>query len=534
MSFRKILDLHKRSFLTTLLFIAFMWSLFSITWSKDLIHAGGKSTINQIIKAFFNPDFSPEILKIALVSSWITLVYAVVGISLALIIGLVLGILASGILGGQTRLNNIIKTFFRGLLGFMRAIHELVWAWLFVAAIGLSPYAAIFALAIPYGGTLGRVFADLLKDVDNKSIIALRSTGASPLQVLFYGYFQIAFSDMLSYSMYRLECAVRSSTILSFVGLGGIGFQIQLSLGDLRYNEVWTFMFFLIALVMLIDLWSNMMRNGNIKKISLYILGFLFSASWIYIIKVDGADFLGIFSSKNAFYTRKFLGSMIGVNDQNPAFLNLDSWKNALKLSYETLQMSVMSIGFATIGMLISVIPASRNVANGKINLSRKWYSYPLYHLNQGLYIFSRSIPELVWAMILVFILKPGILPGAIALGLHNYGILGKLCSEVIENMDLDPIQNLSSNGANKVQIFLYGVVPTVLPKFITYILYRWEVIIRTTIVVGFVGAGALGQEFKLSMSFLRYTDVTLFLICYLVLVYFADIVSDTSRKIIN
>jgi phosphonate transport system permease protein len=68
--------------------------------------------------------------------------------------------------------------------------------------------------------------------------------------------------DMISYTMYRFECAVRSSTIMSFVGLGGLGFEIQLALQDLNYNEVWTFMFFLTALVVLIDTWSNVLRRG--------------------------------------------------------------------------------------------------------------------------------------------------------------------------------------------------------------------------------------------------------------------------------
>jgi phosphonate transport system permease protein len=81
------------------------------------------------------------------------------------------------------------------------------------------------------------------------------------MQLLFYGYLPMAKSDMISYTMYRFECAIRSSTIMSFVGLGGLGYQIHLSLQDLKYNEVWTFLFFLTALVVLIDVWSNLLRR---------------------------------------------------------------------------------------------------------------------------------------------------------------------------------------------------------------------------------------------------------------------------------
>lgn len=274
----------------------------------------------------------------------------------------------------------------------------------------------------------------------------------------------------------------------------------------------------------------------NIKfdfiKFSILLIFIITIGSWIFIYKVDNADFWGLFSESNINYGKKFLNGLLGVGEENPAFFSGESWTNALKLTYETLQMSIMAIGFATIGMLLTVIPAARNTADGTLTLSKKWYSWILFGVIRGLYIFSRAVPELVWAMIIVFIFKPGILPGAIALALHNFGILGKLCAEVVEDLDLRPIRNLASCGANSAQILIYGVIPTVMPKFLTYILYRGEVILRTTIVVGFVGAGGLGQQFKLSMSYFRYTEITLLLICYLLLVVLADLLSEVSRKI--
>jgi phosphonate transport system permease protein len=269
-------------------------------------------------------------------------------------------------------------------------------------------------------------------------------------------------------------------------------------------------------------------------KISLLMALLLIFASWIFIYKADKADFLGLFSEKNAFYATKFLKGMIGIGEENPAFMNPEIWSKVLKLTYETLQMSVMAIGFATIGMLLTVIPAARNVASGSLTLTKKWYNWIVFGVIRALYIFSRSVPELLWAMIIVFILKPGILPGAIALALHNFGILGKLCAEVVEDVDLRPIRNLASSGASSGQILLYGVIPTVMPKFLTFILYRWEVIIRTTIIVGFIGAGGLGMQFKLAMSYFKYSEITLILICYLLLVTFADVVSEGSRKMVE
>jgi phosphonate transport system permease protein len=539
-----IFHLHNRFILTLLLLAIFVWSLFSIKWNADLFHAGGIPTMLQIFEGLIQPDFSADVLLKGLESSWITLAYAVAGMSFAVIYAFIAGILASGTLTSSRFSRFVSKVFFRGILGFTRSIHELIWAWLFVAAVGLSPYAAIFALAIPYGGILGRIFADMLNDVPEGPIKALKTAGASRLQTLIYGYLPLVWADMISYTMYRFECSIRSSAIMSFVGLGGLGYQIQLSLADLNYDQVWTYVFFLIGIVLLVDLWSNFVRKGLTERrkrrgisngwVSFWFTLLLIIGSWVYITLSEHANLMELFSSKNIAYARKFFCGLIGINQENPAFLDAESWSAALKLTYETLEMSIMAIGFATIAAFITVVPAARNIANGSLTSSKRWYNWILFGGVRLLYIFSRSVPELVWAMMIIFIFKPGLLPGAIALALHNFGILGKLWAEVIEDMDGRPIRNLASSGASKTQILFYGILPTVLPRFLTYILYRWEVIMRTTIVVGFVGAGGLGMEFKLAMSFFQYTQITLLLLCYMILVIIADFASESTRKAVK
>ena len=250
-----------RGLLTLVLVAAFAWSLLSVPWGAGLFHPGGLQSFSQMVQGFLQPDLSWEIVRIGLTSGWQTLAYATAGMTVALLIALPLGVLASGVLFRNRWIRLIIMPAMRSILGFLRAIHELVWAWLFVAAIGLSPYAAILALGLPYGGILGRIFADFLNDVPAAPLTALRNSGASEAQVFFYGRLPMAMADMLSYTMYRFECAVRSAAILSFVGLGGLGHQIQISLEDLRYNEVATFLFFLISMVIAIDLWSNAVRR---------------------------------------------------------------------------------------------------------------------------------------------------------------------------------------------------------------------------------------------------------------------------------
>ncbi|MEH7108359.1 PhnE/PtxC family ABC transporter permease [Bacillus sp. JJ1764] len=544
MKLTSVIRHHNRFLLSLLLVAVFVWSLFSIKWNSDLVHSGGIPTLLQILKGLIHPDLTLEVLALGLKSAWITLAYAVTGMSLAVVYAFIVGTLASGVITSTKTSRIVSKICFRGILGFTRSIHELIWAWLFVAAIGLSPYAAIFSLAIPYGGILGRIFSDMLNDVPDEPIKSLRSAGASKIQTLIYGYFPLVWADIISYTMYRFECSIRSSAIMSFVGLGGLGYQIQLSLRDLKYDRVWTFVFFLIVLVILVDIWSNVVRTSLIEQrkqrgfsytwgSAIFAL-LLIICSWLFILLGEHAQFFDLFSDKNYEAAKRFFEGLIGVNNQQPAFLDRESWSAALNLTLETLEMSVMAIGFSTIAAFLTVIPAARNIANGQLTGDKKWYNWILYGMVRIMYIFSRSVPELVWAMMIIFIFKPGLLPGAIALALHNFGILGKLWAEVIEDMDAQPIRNLASAGASKLAVLFYGILPTVLPRFLTYILYRWEVIMRTTIVVGFVGAGGLGMEFKLAMSFFHYTEITLLLLCYMVLVIIADFASESTRKAVR
>jgi phosphonate transport system permease protein len=213
--------------------------------------------------ALFPPELSPGFLAIALKASWQTVAYAVAGMTLAVTIGFPLGIVASGVVVSNPspwRTPLIAGT--RLFLGGLRAVHELVWAVLLVAAIGLSPMAAIVALALPYGGILGRIYAELLQDVPPEPLRALRASGASPMRVIWYGYIPMALPDMLGYTFYRFECAIRAAAILSFVGIQGLGYQIQLSLHDLLFNQVWTLLLFMVALIVLVDLWSTRVRRS--------------------------------------------------------------------------------------------------------------------------------------------------------------------------------------------------------------------------------------------------------------------------------
>jgi len=110
--------------------------------------------------------------------------------------------------------------------------------------------------------------------------------------------------------------------------------------------------------------------------------------------------------------------------------------------------------------------------------------------------------------------------------------VVGRLCAETVEALDRRPIAAVRAAGASKAETLLYAVLPAALPAFLTFVLYRWEVVIRTTIVVGFVGAAGLGREFRLRMSYFHYSDVLLLLIVYVLLVFAVDAASGVLRRL--
>lgn len=141
-----------------------------------------------------------------------------------------------------------------------------------------------------------------------------------------------------------------------------------------------------------------------------------------------------------------------------------------------------------------------------------------------------RTVPEIVWALIFVFIVGLGPFPGVLALGLHTGGVLGKLFGEVLEDVDPRPLEALQSTGASRLGIVLYGILPQALPQFTSYALYRWEVNIRAAAIMGFVGAGGLGQRIWVAISLFQEHELLTFILAIYVMVTLVDVLSAWLR----
>ena len=185
-------------------------------------------------------------------------------------------------------------------------------------------------------------------------------------------------------------------------------------------------------------------------------------------------------------------------------------WEVWLRLWFETVLIAFMGTTFGVVGGFLLSFPASRNLA------PNKWV---LWFCRRYLEI-ARTVPDLVWALIFVFCFSVGPLAGVLAVGLHSTGALGKLYSEVNENIDMRPLEGVKAAGGSWFDQIRYGAVPQVLPNIISYTLLRFEINVRSSTIIGYVGAGGLGQEFREALSLQEYTDLSaLFLIIFITVV---------------
>ena len=197
------------------------------------------------------------------------------------------------------------------------------------------------------------------------------------------------------------------------------------------------------------------------------------------------------------------------------------NFKKYVALLYETFNMAVLStlMGFV-FALLLSFLSAK--------NITPNIYSY---HLVKRFLEFLRGVPEIIFAILFVWALGVGPLAGIIAITIHTTGALGKLFSEVHENADLKTCEAIRSHGGNWVSEMRYGIIPKVLPNIISYALLRFEINIRASTVIGFVGAGGIGQELYLVINFNYYEEVSAIILLIILTVITIDISSGRIRQ---
>lgn len=235
---------------------------------RVLLDPKSLSTMARFLGTFFPMALSPEFLGLVARSVLETLALATAGTALAIALAFPLAVAVSESLSVSrvgpargARLGPLARAPVRSLLIFMRSIPEIVWALLFVRAVGLGPAAGVLAIAITYAGMLGKVYFEIFEAGDTRPALAILQSGGGRVSAFLYGVLPVALPEIVSYSVYRWECAIRASVVMGFVGAGGLGQQMELSLRMLTGGEVSTMLVAFLLLVLLADAVSAVLRR---------------------------------------------------------------------------------------------------------------------------------------------------------------------------------------------------------------------------------------------------------------------------------
>lgn len=205
-------------------------------------------------QSFFPPETSPDWLSKIARGALETLAISAIGTLLAALAGAALSLLAAG------RIGRIAKSLSRLLLNALRSVPELVWAALMVLAAGLGPFAGTLAIALHTAGVLGRLFAEALENTPTEPAQALRDAGAGPIAAFCYGTLPNVMPQWIAYSLYRWENNIRMAAVLGFVGAGGLGQMLYVTLSLFQQPRAMTVILAMIVMVLLVDALSAWLR----------------------------------------------------------------------------------------------------------------------------------------------------------------------------------------------------------------------------------------------------------------------------------
>jgi phosphonate transport system permease protein len=486
---------------------------------RALVNGRGFSELGRFFEAAFQPLISRDLLALAFNGAKVTVAYALLGTILSVGIGLVVGVLITPA-RRDSRIGPL-AWILRTLLIPIRGTHEVLWALLLLNILGINPLVAVFSIAIPFGAVTARVFSEILEAQPRAPYRALRASGTSESVAFLYAILPSALADGTSYTFYRFECAIRAAAVLGVVGAGGLGEQLRLSFLQPNYREMWTFLYSLVALSAAADALSARVRKRSSKTAQRRTIAGRTAATlvgaalawWVLNISLST-----LWSGR----TRKLVGEISGA--WLPPDLTREHRRLLWGLMGETLAISIGSIVVSVLFALPFALLSARGLSKTR---TRRVTS----SLGRIVLLVSRAIPPSVWAYLSVLVFFPGPLPAAIALGIYNAGVLGRLLGEAIENLDLRPRAALIAAGAPPVTATLYGVFPLAAPTFAGYSLYRWEVAMRETITVGIVAAGGLGAHLNQRLAAFDWQSITATIGALVILTCLVDVVGAVLRR---
>lgn len=422
-----------------------------------------------LLKGLITPDFyRTQSLALSLIY---TLAFALLGVALANIVGFGLALIFH---------SRIVRVG----CAFIRAIHELFWALIFLQMFGLSPLTGVLAIAIPYAGIIAKVYAEILEEADQRPLAAV-PVGTGRASTFLFVRLPDAWAHFRTYSMYRLECGLRSSAVLGFIGLPTLGFHLETAFKEGHYSEVSALLILFYLVIATMRVWMKK------PLLPFYLLGAAIVLPW-------GIAFS--MSHVTRFLTEDIIPHPIRAGGEN-MIAALGDWMSMLLVNQiwpgtvATVQLTMIALvatGLLTLVFfpLISPLLLGRAARTG----------------GHVFLVVARSTPEYILAFVLLNLWGPSMLPAIVALSLHNAAIIGHLIGRFTETVQLrlDAVKGLNR--------YFYEVVPRVYRPMLALLFYRWEVIMRETAILGILGIATLGFYVDSAFADLRF-DRALFLI---------------------
>jgi phosphonate transport system permease protein len=549
--------------LTALFVLALCWQIDGVRLAT-VFQPATVEALWTLLRGLFPPDLSAAFLHIVFRALISTVATAIAGTILSITIAIPLGALATPILWRRGILTaadnrNLIVTLrssasraVLALLGFLRAVPDLVWGLLFVTAVGLGSLAGALALAVAYAGVLGRVYADAFADVDPQPLEALQATGATRAQIFLRGIWPQALPNVTAYTLYSFECCIRAASVLGFVGAGGIGYEISLSMRLFEYRQVMTLILAFVLLLAMTDMVSRRLRARlqpnaeSIRKRQRFSGGpdvqdrrFAWpKMGYAVLVAVVGASFYLAGFSTEHFGEANIMKNMLRFcRGMMPPDFAKEFVLSLTPLLMQTLAISVLGTLMGIIIGGILAIPATSTLvfvhadSPGARSQAERGLRWSVFWLARFLLNLLRSIPDLVWVLICILVVGIGPFAGTLAIGLHTGGVLGKLYAETLEEVPKQPVEALRALGAGPLQLLAWALWPQAKRMLASYTVLRWETNLRVSAILGLVGGGGLGQAIYNNVQLGFYSRLATLLLLVYVLVIASDWIADNVSR---
>ena len=438
----------------------------------------------------------PDLLSVQALSVAYTVAFAVLGVGLGAGTGFFLAIVFAR------------SRAVRLACAFVRAIHELFWALLLMQVFGVSPTTGILAIALPYAGMCAKVYSELIEEADLSALRVL-PPGTSAVAAFAYARLPELLAPFRTYTLYRLECGMRSTLVLGFVGLPTMGFYLESAFRQGRHAEAGALLLVFFALIGTRRIW---VRTSTLPVLLLGSLLVLPSSP------AGGSVWTNV---------RRFVfHDIVPAPLRGGELLNFETWRRFGGWSWNILLNQILPGAAQTLILAQIALVATAIGALALFPLASRRFAGPVGQpVGRMLLVVVRSVPEYMLAYILLQMLGASMLPAIIALALHNSGIVGYLLGRQADELAYRP------DAPRGIDLYAYETVPRLYGQFLAYLLYRWELILRESAILGILGVATLGYYVDAAIAELR-LDVAVVLIgATALLTIGVDVLSRSLRR---